>query len=81
MLARLGAVVAESSYVFKSDKVLEFFGRIVENFECASLYFGIEIVSVRILDLKQPCHMVDTCDLFADRLLYVVPHTEILEKL
>ena len=78
MLTRLCAVVAEAADVFQSDKIIEFFGRIFENFICTAADLGIEVVAVGILDLKQECHMVDARDLFLDGTLRL--ESDFLEK-
>ena len=66
VLARLGAVVSESADIFESDKILEVFGRVLEDLICAAADLGVEVVAVGILKLKEECHMVDARDLFLD---------------
>ena len=68
VLARLGAVIAETSYVFESHEVVMVRNAAFEHFCSSFSYLGIEIRAVRILYFKQPTHMIYSRDALADRL-------------
>ena len=68
VLARLGAVIAEASYVFESHEVVMVCNAAFEHCCSSFSYLGIEICAVRILYFKQPAHMIYSRDALADRL-------------
>ena len=78
VLARLGAVVAKAADIFKSDKILEVLGGILEDLASAAADLGVEVVAVCILKLKKERHVVDARDLFADGALRL--KSDFLEK-
>ena len=68
VLARLGAVIAETSYVFESHEVVMVCNAAFEHCCSSFSYLGIEICAARILYFKQPTHMIYSSDALADRL-------------
>ena len=60
VLARLGAIISEMLDILKT-----YFVAVVgigKTCSYTTLNLGIKVNSVFVLDLKQPCHVVDTCD-------------------
>jgi hypothetical protein len=74
VLARLGAVVSETADVLITNEVLALAVRhFLKLRKRAALDLGVKIVSVGILKLKKPSHMVDTRDLLLKGALSLDP--------
>ena len=63
MLAALGAIIAQFIHIVEANHVAVLFGCVFDF--CSSLYFGIEVYAVLVLDLQQPAHMIDAGDKLA----------------
>ena len=69
VLTGLGAVVSKAADIFVSYEILAFAVRyFLKLCNGAAAYLGIEILSVRILKLEKPSHMIDSGYLFLERL-------------
>ena len=77
MLAGLGAVVTQLVNVVKAHHIVVLFGGVL--FLCSLLDLGVKVVAVLVLDLQEPCHVVDTGDLFLSALQLIL-HAKVAQN-